>query len=70
MILSNADLYATKKYKEMLGLTNFNYVTNTTIMVADVTILGGLYISTTTVFNKDTTINSSLNISNLGLSVK
>ena len=61
--MSSVDIAQTKKYKEMLGLTNIYSTTDTSTFKASVTILGGLYVSGYSNIQGKTTIFSSLYVS-------
>ena len=60
---SEVDIYQTKKYKEMLGLTNFQAITGGTIMKASGTIQSDIYVSGTANIGGICTINSLLYVS-------
>ena len=60
---SEVDISQTKKYKEMLGLTNFQATTGGTIMKASGTIQSDIYVSGTANIGGICTINSLLYVS-------
>lgn len=61
--MSQVDIAQTRKYKEMLGLTNIYSTTVNTKFVASVSILGNLYISQTSILGQNHTTNNTLYIS-------
>jgi len=62
-MISNVDIVQTEKYKEMLGLTNMAGTTGTSTFVAQVSILGNLYVSGYSNLVNKITIGSNLTVS-------